>query len=432
MIITETQTDCLASKNIFYNKKTNKISDNINELLESSNIEFDAEGLKNYLDYGFCVFGHTPIKNIYVLQPNSHIWIDETEKIKIEKLDDPFEKLIGRRTNVEETLELIHEKINMWVKESDTPIVIPTSGGFDSRLLNVMVDDKRIIHAYTYGISEKQEESFETVYAKKLCEILGIEWKQIVLGDFNLLMDKWYDIFGISTHAHGMYQMEFYHKIRKKEDDSKKVLSGVYGDLWAGNWCFPEIVHSKELIQLGITHGVTAHSEYCKLKGSTEYRDAFFELNREKLKDRNWRLVIAARIKMILISYLLRVPEYYGFEAWSPFIDLEVIAHMLNLDKSVKEGRKWQVEYFRKKNILIGELNLKCDKANHLDEVALYRHPPKLLNTKLLGTLMDENYVKRINDNLTAMTPEKLKYYYAYVTLYPIEKILQLKEFGKM
>ena len=71
MLFQEAQTDWLASKNIFYNTRTNQISDNVNDLIDANHIEFHAEGLRNYLDYGYSVYGQTPIKEIRFLLPNT-------------------------------------------------------------------------------------------------------------------------------------------------------------------------------------------------------------------------------------------------------------------------------------------------------------------------------------------------------------------------
>ena len=429
MILEMAETDWLASKNIFYNTRTNQISDNINDLIDVNHIEFHPEGLCNYLDYGYSVFGQTPIKEIKVLPANCKIAKDPKGKICIVMKEDLFEKSMGDSSTPEDTLEYIHYLVNEWEKQSQGKTILPLSGGFDSRLLASMIENKKEVKAYTYGITEKQNESMEVVYAKKLSEILGISWKQIEIGEFHNLFEQWNQMYGISTHAHGMYQMEFYSKI-KSDISQGRILSGIYGDLWAGSWKFEEILNPKQLINLAITHEMTADSNFCKIKGQRELRNLFFEENKEKLKEQNWRILLAARMKIILISYLLRVPEYYGFDVWSPFLDFTAVSKMLNLSWDIKERRKWQIEYFRDKNILIGELGLPCDKGNCLNQMAVWRIQPKPLDVKLLGSVMNETYVEQINANLDYKYIEKKRYYHAYLVLYPIQKILELKEYG--
>lgn len=432
MLLTKAQTDCLASCNVFYNKRTNKIADNINDVLDSNHIEFNAEGLRNYLDYGYSVFGQTFVEDVHILPANHRIWTDEEGKIQIEELKDPFEDKLGASSKPQDAIECIYAAISEWEQRTEGTIIVPTSSGFDSRLLNCMVSEKERIHAYTYGISTVQSQSQEVVYAKKLCEILKIDWKQIELGKLHNYLEDWYKLYGFSTHAHGMYQMEFYDAIGKIEQNRGNVLSGIYGDLWAGNWEFDKLKGSQDFINLAITHGMHADSEFCKLAGKHDIRDAFYEKNREKLKDEKWRLIFAARTKMVLLSYLLQVPKYYGFTAWSPFINAEVIAKMINLDKEVKNRRKWQVDYFRSNNVLIGEMGLICDAANMLNVTACQTIMPKPLNVKLLGTLMDEHYVEDINRELPTINYIAAPAYCAYLTLFPLQKVLELKEFGKV
>lgn len=432
MLLKEAATDWLASKNIFYNVKTNQISDNINDLIEPGNIGLHPEGLRNYLEHGFSAYGQTPITNIKFLPPNSKIWLDENNLLQIEELPDPFEKTLGNKSTVKDAEEYFHFVLNEWGGRDERTIIIPTSGGFDSRFIDSMIERKELVHAYTYGISERQEESMEVVYAKKLCEILGISWKQIELGEYNAMIDDWYQLYGVATHAHGMYQMEFYDKIRSIEGNVCRLISGIYGDVWAGNWRIPEIDCERQLSSLTVTHGLNAEPEFCKLREEHELRHQFFERNKDKLKDENWRVIFAARMKIILISYLLRIPELYGFESWSPFLDFGVVSRIINLDWKEKERRKWQVEYFRKKEILIGELKLPCDYTNCLNQISVLKCCPKRLDTKLLGMVMDESYVEQINNNLPNMTENKLKYYSRYLVLYPIQRLLQLKEYGEI
>ncbi|MDE6743354.1 MAG: hypothetical protein K2J95_05710 [Lachnospiraceae bacterium] len=431
MLLTNAQTDCLASRNIFYNKRTNKIADNINEVLDPDHIEFHAEGLRNYLDYGYSVFGQTFVEDVHILPANHRIWTDEEGKIQIEELKDPFEDKLDIPSKPQETLECIRAAVSEWEQKAEGTIIIPTSSGFDSRLLNCMISAKDRIHAYTYGISDVQSQSQEVVYAKKLCEILQIDWHQIELGKIHNYFEEWYKLYGFSTHAHGMYQMEFYDIIGKIENNCGNVLSGIYGDLWAGNWKFDNLKNSRDLENLAITHGLHADSAFCKLSEKHEIRDAFYEKHREKLKDEKWRIIFAARMKMVLLSYLLQVPQYYGFSTWSPFINVEVISQMINLDRKEKERRKWQVDYFKSNGVLIGEMGLVCDANNTLNVTACHTIIPEPLNVKLLGTLMEEHYVESINKKLPAINHIADSAYCGYLTLFPLQKILEIKEYGR-
>lgn len=427
MYLQEGQTDWLGSEPVFYNMRTNRISNHVNELIEKEDIEFHPEGLRNYLEYGYCVFGQTPLKNIRFLGANKKVSV-EKDKLKIIELNDSFFSKLGNVTEPDEVLECIREKIKLWERQSNKSIIVPTSSGFDSRLIASMIEKKSNTYAFTYGVSEKQSESIESVYAKFLCEKLGICWEQVELDHYIDYRDEWNDLYGISTHAHGMYQMEFYHKIAEKGFRGARVISGIYGDLWAGNWKFDVMDRPENLSQLGITHGLVIDPSFCKLPSSHELRDHFFEKNRDKLKSQEGRILFAAQMKVILLSYLLRVPKAYGFEAWSPFIDEDVVSKMLNLDWKRKEKRRWQIDYFKKCDLLIGEKNLKCDKRNCLDEMMVRKHTVLKLDERLLREIIDEEFIKLVNRKLLEKGKDLLYFYNIYTVLYPLERVLKVRE----
>ncbi|SEA83472.1 hypothetical protein SAMN05216349_13414 [Oribacterium sp. KHPX15] len=429
MLLERAETDWIASRNIFYNTRSNLISDNINDLINPEHLDFHSEGLINYLDYGYSVYGQTPLADIKLLEHDKLIYKDDDGTLRIEKKEDPMEKLLGGKTTPAEVIDYLSTTVNEWTKEREGAIIVPTSGGFDSRLLDHLIKDKNRIHAYTYGTSINQEESYETVYASKLCEILGIDWTQIQLSDFHNLIEEWYALFGISTHAHGMYQMEFYEKILKKEEKGSSLLSGIYGDLWAGSKDFAVITNINELSELGITHGMNADSSQTLFSGDYCLKNQYWIDNKEKLKDKNWRIIEAGRTKIVLISYLMRVPEKYGLKSWSPFLNEKVVAMMLNMDWADRARRQWQIDYFNNNHILIGEMNLTCDKVIRLNEFGYKKVPVRPLNSSLFDGLIRKEYIDTINNKLCKPQERDWETYYnAYLTIYPIERILEIAQ----
>lgn len=207
------ETDWLASKPVFYNEKTGKASHNINEVIDYSNLEFDPEGFNNFLDFGYSILEQTPLKHVKFLRHSSRLLQGNSGTLSVEYLDDPVEKWLDRSYGEADALDLLEAKVRNWEHSCTGDIIIPTSGGYDSRLLNVLIEDKTRIRSFSYGISKIQSHSSEVVYAKQFSEILGTRWEQIPIGDFHLYFDEWDRLFGASTHAHGMYHIEFYRKI---------------------------------------------------------------------------------------------------------------------------------------------------------------------------------------------------------------------------
>jgi hypothetical protein len=449
------KTDWLASRPVFYNEKTLKISHNINDVIDFSNLEFHSEGFNNYLDFGYSVFGQTPVKYVKFLRHSSEIFV-KNGKLKIIEHLDPVKKWFDEHPNYSdenEVLNLIKKKINDFEKNTKGIITLPLSGGFDSRLLAYFIEDKSRIKAFTYGVSENQEDSFEVVYARKIAKLLNIKWEQVELGDYHNYFDLWDQLFGISTHAHGMYHIEAYNKILGRESPNL-FLSGIIGDAWSGNVKIPEIKNIESIIFLGYTHGMNADASFSKFRSN--YRKnklGYLARNKLKLKDEKIRTVESMRMKLTLLNYLVRLPSEMGFRVYSPFLDVDVALGMLNLPPDRKKDRQWQKDFFKKAGLDVENMGIKKpNKKNTLNNQAMRRVSLKPLDKKELSALVDLDYIDWVNENvrntlfndfwscllkaryiggglkLLGFEDTKLKAYSAYLTLKPIENILHKKK----
>lgn len=431
------KTDWLGSKPVFYNDYLGLISHNINDVIEHKNITFHPEGLNNYLDFGYSVFGQTPVENVKFLPHSSSIYLNIDGKVSIKNSEDPVDKWVGRVSHEDDVLHSIFTSVHEWEKQQDGEIIIPTSGGLDSRLLNICIQDKSRIRSFTYGLCYDQKKSFEVVYAKNLSKILNTKWEQIELGDYHKYIELWYNHFGISTHAHGMYQIEFYTKIRSIVGDDASLLSGIIGDAWAGGVHIPPPVTERDIVALSYSHGLRADSKYSRLSNQTNLLKDFWEHNKIKLQEPLFRLVWSMRFKIILLSYLLTIPKILGFKPWSPFLDENIAMGMATIPPHRRKDRIWQREFFQKRRLDFQNQQTPCDSTNTLNYQAIKQSPLSPLNPDKLKHIINPYYVKAINakitsfiienikpDNLNHNDNESNKYYSAYLTLKPIEKLL--------
>jgi hypothetical protein len=449
------ETDWLASSPVFYNDKTGRASHNINDVIDYSNLELDPEGLNDFLDFGYSVLEQTPVKHVKLLRHSSRLFRDDSGAFAVQYLDDPVGDRLHRASTLEDVLSLLQSKIRAWENSCTGEIIIPTSGGYDSRLLNLMVEDKSRIRSFSFGLSKKQNRSYEVAYAKKVSEILGIRWEQIPLGDYHLYLDDWDRIFGASTHAHGMYHIEFYEKIKPKVTGGNPFLSGIIGDAWAGSVHIPSIESPQNIPFLGYSHGMNADPTMSRLKAEGARRRRYFDTHRERLCNRRFRIVEAMRFKMILLSYLMTVPLSFGFSPWSPFLDIDVAMAMLNLPPEQRRDRAWQRILFRGHGLDVENMGLRVDGSNVLNFEALRRHPLQPLDSSLLREAVEPSYLEWINRNLhesrldttrdALFDIRKLggamrwlgfqrhrdsvsKAYCAYLVLKPIENLLKRRE----
>jgi len=328
------------------------------------------------------------------------------EKIKITYADDKAAAAIGKETHEDDVLHLLWKRINQWADTQEGEIILPISGGLDSRLLAFLINDKQRLRTFTYGISTNQEDSFEAVKARMVASILNLNWQLIPLGNFHNYFNAWDNIYGISSHAHGMYHMEFYDNMRPYVKQNAPFISGIIGDAWAGSLNFGEINTPADLKKLAITHGMFADVEACKLKSDYRILDGFFDSQNQLLKDDRCKVLASMRMKIVLLSYLIKIPRHFGFKPWSPFLEQNIALAMLNLPDDRRKDRIWQRDYFDKNMLNIEAMNLNFAWDNTLNLQAIENVRPQPLKTKLLKELFDESYINSINKILA---PKNLK-----------------------
>lgn len=452
------ESDWLASRPFFYNVKTGRASENVNDVIDLVNAEFDPEGFNDYLDLGMSAFGRTPLRDVHTLRYSSRLY-SGPRGLRVEHLDDPAEEWLDRRSTVDEVLGMASVKVND-AAASDAEIVVPTSGGLDSRLIDVLLTDRRRVRTFTYGINDHPERSFETVKARELAERLGLRWELIPLGDFHRYFDEWDALFGISTHAHGMYHIEFYRAIRPRVAQGSMLLSGVAGDWFAGNddetHRMGTIDGVADVMKVLWTGGLVADSNYSRFKSEHLGAQRLLEEQPRFRTEPLPRTLAVVRVRMALLSYLLTVPAFCGLRPRAPLADIEVAMRMLTLPTELRDGRRWQHEFFARQGLDLESESLDVDFRNTLNFRGMRRAPLRPLDAALLSEVVEADYVRWVNRwvgplgrssealyrlgwvpgfrrAVEALRPTgwqglRLRAYGAYLTLKPIETLLRRRE----
>lgn len=396
------ENDWLGSIPIFYNSKEIIVSTLSLKTLKDKTIH--PEGLNNYFEFGYSILEQTPFADVKFMRYFSKLIINQN-RIKIEYKGDPI--LQHRLFNKVEDEEVVLKKIQDYIinieKKTKEEIILPTSGGYDSRLLNICIKGKSRIRAFTYGISKKQSESFEVVHAKKISEILGTKWEQIQIGDYDKYTNEWFKIYGFSTHLHGMYHIEFYKKILEGNNFGKNAtfLSGIIGDAWSGNVKLKKIEKESDLSILGYTHGISIDKSYLKDINNTIIRLIFFKENIRHLDNYKKRVIFSMRFKLCLLSYLTQIPEYFGFPVWTPFLNFDIVTSMLNIKEDRKKDRLWQKSFFAKNELDLESMNLKIDKTNTLDYDSSKNYCFEPIDVELMQKYIKKDYLKAVNYKLS-------------------------------
>lgn len=438
---------------VYYRECDLAASTNVWDLFDPAEVEFDHDGLSSYLRFGYAVFGRTPVRGVRFLQPNERIETGPDGARRVVHDVDPAEAWIGRTGRPERVIEMVRDRVRTWEAGCEGPIVLPLSGGYDSRFLLSLIEKPQRLRTFTYGLSDVQEQSFEVRYAAELTKRVGAPWRRIPLGYFNYLLDDWYALQGPSTHAHGMYQMEFFRQVRRLIGAGRPLLSGLIGDAWA-KLEIPPVDTAADIVSLGYTHGLNADDRALHDAPSWRAESEYLETKQAWLREPRARVIEAMRLKLILLSYLLRVPELYDFKPFAPFLQLEIAMEMLMIPDQLRHNRMWQQEYFRKHGLMVDDQPLPVVWGNTLNAQGCRLAPPPPLDEHLMSALFRPDYVRWVNDRVAAyadwrrlkffsawlrlpgaaraqrllgITDDRLKAYCAYLTLYPINALLQAR-----
>ncbi len=450
------ETDWLASEPVYYNQVTGAAGHNVNDVIDFANMELDAEGLAAYLGTGYCLFLHTPVEGVRSMPPSARLWRLDGGRLHVEPVPLDLDERLERRSSEEEVLDLLAARVQAAEAAAEADVVIPTSGGYDSRLLNLLVAEPEKVRTFTFGPTARQWDSVEVARAQALSEKLGTRWERIPIGHFHDYLDDWDDAFGPVTHAHGMYQMEFFHKVGERVAPGSLVLSGLFGDRFEGkaDEFIPPVSRPADVCRLVRTYGQQADLSMCRKTWSGELSEQYFCDHREALASHMRRVVENVRFRMVILHYLLRVPTLYGLHPDAPFLDIDVATAMLTLPPERRKNRRWVADYLRSRGALLDDVGGNGD--YWLYWPAMRRRPLAPLDVALLAEVVRPEYVRWINQTVGALglfhegyerlsrrrgfrraavllrsrglRARRLDAYHAYMTLRPLQRLLQKRD----
>jgi hypothetical protein len=363
------ENDWIGGIPVYYNVDDKIISTYSNVCLKDDK-SFDDEGLYLFLKYGFSVMGLTPFRKVKSLRYYSSIHFSKKTIDIVEKKDPALSVDLSKPANESDIWEMIREDLGRLFDETTEPVICPLSGGLDSRILCSFIPDKQKdrVKTYTFGISPKQEKSFESKIAKSVSQKLNLQWKQIPLKDAYQYTDEWHDLFGFGIHLHGMNHIEFLKKILSDNPEAKNfiLLSGISGGTFCGGY-LPSIKVSKpsELFQLALTHNLNCSSLLPHRETDAETK--FFEQNKTLLSDLRWYPVVSMRLKMNILHYLYKLPDHLGISATSPYHNFDIVCKMLSLPPERLHNRFWVKEYFKKTGLHYRSRSVFGDTRNTLN-----------------------------------------------------------------
>jgi hypothetical protein len=151
------------------------------------------------------------------------------------------------------------------------------------------------------------------------------------------------------------------------------------------------------LNKLSLSHGVSLPEKYINFEKNCTQSKKFFDLNKNFLKSELLRLVFLVRFKIILLHYLITIPEYFGKITFSPFLNFKIVSNILNINKKRRHNRQWQKFFFEKNSIYYEKINIKVKKTNNLDFSTATHSKFKKINIKVMSLYFKLKLLKKIN-----------------------------------
>jgi asparagine synthase (glutamine-hydrolysing) len=259
--------DTTRSFPIFYtfNKKEIIISDDILFLKEKFKINTYDKLAQLEFKASLHTYGKkTLLEKVFQVQSNEYLILENNNVIEH---DFFFSYAVEKEFNVsynvlkEQTITAFENAFERLIKSLENkPIAIPLSGGFDSRLIAVMLKkyNYKNVVCFTYG----RKDSFEIENSKKTAETLGFKWHFI---EYNSKLTKGYiktKIFEKYAHFAGKhssmpYLQEYFAVKYLKEnhliDENSIFIPGFAGDFLGGSQfikVIPENLKPTEIIDL--------------------------------------------------------------------------------------------------------------------------------------------------------------------------------------
>ena len=251
--------DPLRSIPLFYIKEngTLYISDDGWNLVRKANLcELDQIGTSEFLLSGYTIGNYTLFGKLRQIQAGQYLYYNDDSKEF--KLDFYYKHLHGNYFDLDksayfERLEKIYKNVFLRLIESvqGRTIVIPLSGGYDSRSIAAML--KKLgyenVICYTYG----RPESFEVKASERVSKKLGYKWYFINYSEKskwdNFVGDENYIFF--ASNASSLPHVQEYIAISELKNKSlvpedAVFVPGFCGDLLGGSYVPYEIISGRE------------------------------------------------------------------------------------------------------------------------------------------------------------------------------------------
>ena len=294
-------------------------------------------------------------------------------------------------------------------------IVIPLSGGYDSRLIAALLKEANYDNILTFTYGKKGNK--EAAYSKIVAESLGLKWHFVEYTEA-LWQQAWqteerkcYQLFGSGWSSIPHVQDWLAVKIMKEQgivDSSAVFAPGHSGDMVAGSH-IPSFIHEnlttryrkEDLIEhlFNKHYSLTNHkniklpktvlknkiNESILLKDSYNAEDFANECEKYNWQNRQSKFIINS----------VRVYEFFDYDWWIPLWDKEFIRFFECLPLELR-NHEWYKQYVQDKYLSNSNGDMSSDLGN-ASEIGLLR---RAANLKIIESLKLKGLLRKVYKNL--------------------------------
>jgi asparagine synthase (glutamine-hydrolysing) len=234
---------------LFYYKSNNGyiITDDTNYLKNKFKMGFDTESQDEFLACGYVTDKETLLQDVYQVQSSEYIIFD-LNNYNIEKeffFSYVTNKVFDEDIKIlEQKFLSILDKLTLRLIETldNKTVVIPLSGGYDSRLMATLLKRHKYTNIITFTYGNKN--SFEVDISKKIAQKLNFQWyfveySEDLIGDYSK-SKEFNDYYNFAHNNASCFLLQDYFAIQylkknKLIPNDSIIVTGHSGDFLAGS-----------------------------------------------------------------------------------------------------------------------------------------------------------------------------------------------------
>ncbi|MBA94311.1 MAG: hypothetical protein CMP21_00900 [Rickettsiales bacterium] len=353
--------DYTRSHPLFYSKEHQWIGDDPKSLTKTKHIEKDPVSVLELSATGYVTGSDTTYKDIKQVQAGEYL-VFKDSKIKTKS----YYKYLHTdfiNYNQENALDALDKSITNAIKRLVTyangrQLVLPLSGGFDSRLIALKVKelDYKNILCFSYG----KKNNWESQVSEKVATKLGFNWTFI---DYKPIIKSLYQSTDMIKYSHFAHRTVSFphiqdyfavHQLKERTliENNAIFIPGHSADFLAGSHLSNLELHNSSLTQAQITKRIL-NNHYVLFKLTKKQKDIYSQKiiatlpsqaksgdTSSQLDHWNWR---ERQAKFIVNA--CRVYEFFGYQWHCPLWDTEIMEYFQKLPLKYRK-EKWLYNYY--------------------------------------------------------------------------------------